>query len=103
VKAEARRLSTSATTTAAGVAAKAKGKLEQQQQQQQQQEQSRGGGKEGGREAVNPLQKKPEDRSPYEKMEMTTKRIKPEGEEQEDKEKQWHTPNKDGRTKSGED
>lgn len=91
VRAEARRLSTSATTTAAGVAAKAKGNLEQQQ--------PRGDAKEGGREVVNPLQKKQEARTPYENMEMATKLIKPEGEEQEDKNKQWHTPTKDGRTK----
>ena len=97
VKAEARRLSKSATTTATEVAAKAKGKLEQQQQQQQQQQ--RGGAKEGGGGGVNPLQKTPEDRTPYEKMEAATKRIKPEREEQEDKNKQWHTPTKDGRTK----
>jgi spermidine synthase len=51
----------------------------------------------------NPLQNRPEERTPYEKMEVATKRIKPEGEEQEDKSKQWHTPTKDGRTKPGKD
>jgi hypothetical protein len=66
-------------------------------------EQPRGGAKEGGGEAVNPLQKRPEERTPYEKMEVATKRIKPEGEEQEDKSKQWHTPTKDGHTKPGKD
>ena len=69
---------------------------------EKEQQEQHGGGKDKS-SAVNPLQKKPEDRSPYEKMEMATKQIKPEGEEQKDKNKQWHVPTKDGRTKPDKD
>lgn len=69
---------------------------------EKEQQEQHGGGKDKS-SAVNPLQKKPEDRSPYEKMEMATKQIKPVGEEQEDKNKQWHVPTKDGHTKPDKD
>lgn len=48
---------------------------------------------------MNPLEKKPEDRTPYEKIEMATKRIMPEGQQQQDKQKPWHTPTKNGSAK----
>ena len=50
---------------------------------------------------VNPLQKKEEDRTPYEKMEVATKLVKPKGEPQEDKEKAWHTPTEGGSARTG--
>ena len=50
-----------------------------------------------GTNAINPAHKPPQDRSPYEKMEMATKRLPVA-----DKEKRWHTPTKDGRQRSAE-
>ncbi|TFJ86084.1 hypothetical protein NSK_002904 [Nannochloropsis salina CCMP1776] len=57
------------------------------------------GGGAGERSALNPLEKKPQDRTPYEKIEMATKRIMPEGQQQQDKQKPWHTPTKNGSAK----